>query len=135
MDSILRLIEIIDAHRLLVPSMFEIDIDEALDKRDVEPFDSDWIKAHAKVSDEDIDTRDRPSLVELREAAYLRCYKLTQNSELSGFVADDFGLIGTYLLLDERDDWVNALWCAYRDGHFPCGALTPCGGNLASMIE
>lgn len=135
MDPIVKLIEQIQAHQLLVPSMFEIDIDETLDNRDADPFDSDWGKAHAQVTDSVVDARDRPALVELREAAYLRCYELTQNPDLSGYVSDDFGLIGTYLLLDEQNDWVNALWLQYRDGYFPCGSLKPHEGSLKSLIE
>ncbi|PQO37999.1 hypothetical protein [Blastopirellula marina] len=135
MDPIVKLLEQVQADQLLVPSMFEIDIDEALDNRDADPFDADWGEAHAQIADSVIDARDRPGLVELREAVYLRCYQLTQNADLCGYVADDFGLIGTYLLLDEQNDWVNALWLQYRDGHFPCGNLQPHEGSLKSLIE
>ncbi len=135
MDAISRLIEQIDSQRLLVPSMFEIDRDEALDSRGIGPFDAAWNKAHSKISENDIDPRARPALVELREAAYLRCYELTHSADVSGYVSDDFGLIGTYLLLGKQDDWVNALWLAYRDGQFPSGILKPQSGRLEALIE
>ncbi len=120
--------------RLLGPDAFDTDLDEVLDERDCQAFDSEWVRvcnaldAHATGTDEQLVTR-------LREAAFKKTYAMTENSDLAAYVSDDFGLIGMALLTSFADPWLNALWIEYREQRLPYGELKPVTGELPDMIQ
>jgi hypothetical protein len=55
--------------------------------------------------------------------------------EFANLVCSDFDLIARALALNRSDPWLNALWLAYRSGHFPHGRLAPIDGDLSALVS
>lgn len=119
---------------LLTSSMFEIDRDQALDQRDAPIFDREWMRANALTSFATVSSEAQAAIDKLREVAFKKTYALTRDPEWSGYVSDDFGLLGLALQCDLSDAWLNALWMAYAAGEFPRGELQPIPGKLSDLI-
>lgn len=135
MNELLLLIQRIESGRLLSPATFNIDLDEALDQRDQSDFDTEWVRVNNTVQSMEIPTEGQGTLDRLREAAFKKTFGTTDNSELAGYVSDDFGLLGAALLVGVDDDWLNAMWLEYWNERFPHGTLSPVEGTLREMIE
>ncbi len=134
MEKAKAIIDRINNDQLLTPGMFEIDTDAALDYRDTPPFEKPWMAAFHKLPEADIPDDLKSLHEEIRKAAYLKTYHLTESPELAGYVSDDFGLIAASLLLDISDNWVNGLWVEYTRGKFPAEELTSVPGKLSELI-
>ena len=70
----------------------ELDIDDFLDQRDSDPFDSEWVRVYQALEELKkgktvADTR------EIEKKAYITVYEKSENDELAGYISDDFGLI------------------------------------------
>ena len=100
----------------------ELDIDDLLDKRDSDSFDSEWVRVYqtveelkkGKVVD---DTR------EIEKKAYITVYEKTEDDELAGYISDDFGLIAHCKMLGYTDEWLDKLIFYYENAKIPCGKL------------
>lgn len=133
MKDLQTIVDRIQADQLLIPDMFEIDLDDALDLRDDPSFETPWLAAYKKLPDAEIPEDLRPPHQEVRKAAFLKTMQLTKSPELAGYISDDFGLIASSLVLDIADEWVNALWKEYDTGKFPAGELVPVPGRLQDL--
>lgn len=134
MKQLQTIIDRIQSDQLLIASMFEIDLDDALDQRDEPAFETPWMDAYKKLPDADIPTDLQQLHQQVRQAAFLKTMQLTESPEVAGYVSDDFGLIASSLALDVQDAWVNALWKEYNCGTFPTGELVPVSGKLSELI-
>lgn len=50
-------------------------------------------------------------------------YEFTNDSDLAGYVSDDFGLISDARLLEYSDFWLDKMVAYYEKGSIPCGSL------------
>ena len=50
-------------------------------------------------------------------------YEFTNDSDLAGYVSDDFGLISDARLLGYNDLWLDKMVACYEKGSIPCGSL------------
>jgi hypothetical protein len=112
-------------------------IDDLLDARDSEPFEAPWVRVYTAL--ENLQTQKPLSKDETREETAFRkdvfqAAYTTAGGETAGSISDDFGLFWSALRNDFQDDWLNALWLAYKAGEFPHGELTPVPGKLATLI-
>jgi hypothetical protein len=97
------------------------DWDEALDKRDQAEFDDAWTNSHSAVSSKQyIDPADEAAVTNLRESVFKAVYRLTENSEVAGYVSDDFGLIGEAVAKGCFTGWIEWLYEVYKSRNFPC---------------
>ncbi len=120
---------------ILIAAIFDgDDIDDLLDLREHEPFDSSWVAAD-KALDEyrsrvSLDAESLSLIDQIREHAYKRVYTLIQNPDAAAFVSDDFGMIATAVALDFRHDFIVSLWSDYQAGFFSRGRLIPKPGQI-----
>ena len=100
----------------------ELDIDDFLDQRDSDPFDSEWVRVYQtleklKKGKTLEDTR------EIEKKAYITVYEKSEDDELAGYVSDDFGLIADSKRLGYSDEWLDKLIFCYENARIPCGEL------------
>lgn len=115
-----KLLADLNEGRILSQKTFEgLDVNGYLDERDTSEFADDWIQAFerfvpsSEVAEEEV-------LRACRELAFKRTFAYTKNPELSGYVSDDIGLIGAFLLQHElQDSFVEQLLESYRQGTLP----------------
>ncbi|WP_299009172.1 hypothetical protein [uncultured Shewanella sp.] len=104
-----------------------IDLDEALDKRDDDPFDSDWVLANSQMESKFQLQKFDQDVLDLIDVIREKTFKTTSQSigggEVSEYVCDDFELISKSILISSSDPWVASLLKAYLDGEFPVGSL------------
>ena len=118
---------------LLSKDTFNIeDIDLILDERDIDIFDSEWIRNYNAIKGI-INTPKIKKLIEsIREISFKITYDLTHSSELAGYISDDFGLIAEALFLNYNDDWLNVLAKEYVENRIPHNTLKPLKGELGA---
>lgn len=100
----------------------ELDIDDFLDQRDSDPFDSEWVRVYQALGELKKgktveDTR------EIEKKAYITVYGKSENDELAGYVSDDFGLIADSKRLGYSDEWLDKLISCYENARIPYGEL------------
>lgn len=108
-----------------IPGAIEnLDIDEALDLRDSEEFDSEWMRIYNLVEQRKNECEDSGAeLEEICEMAYLNAFDTREDDEIASYVADDFGLMYDTERLGISDPWLDKLIDCYRRSVFPCGRL------------
>ncbi|MBB6022387.1 hypothetical protein HNR77_003484 [Paenibacillus sp. JGP012] len=115
------LAELKDGHLLDDQNFKGLDIDAYLDERDEPSFADEWMQAYERYAG-DSAVAEQEVLRSIRETAFKRTITLTGDPELAGYVSDDFGLIGCYLLhKHEQNDFVKRLLGSYRQGKLPLG--------------
>src|SRR5688572_1428168 len=119
MQELQSLLQTLQSRALLHDAFFDFDHDTALDERDADPFDSDWIKVHRELKDVPISAEQKELLTEISKAAFLATMGATKNSDLAGYISDDFDLLGRGIIADAADPWLNAIWVTYCEGKIP----------------
>lgn len=108
-----------------IPGAVEnLDIGEALDLRDSEEFDSEWMRLYNLVEQHKNEGEDSGAeLDEICETAYMKTFDTREDDELAAYVSDDFGLMYDAETLGICDPWLDKLIDCYRRSVFPCGRL------------
>jgi len=107
-----------------------LDSNSYLDERDRAPFDENWCNAFELIEKSKIKLsskekkllKDRVAV--LRETIFKLTIRISHDSELAGYISDDFGLIFDALALNLGDPWVQALLNEYLSGRLPKGSLS-----------
>lgn len=119
MKRLIKVLEQIDFSNL--------DIDELLDNREVAVFDAEWIRVYNAVESLknalNYSDAERENNSKLREQVFRMIYEFTSDSDLAGYVSDDFGLISDARLLEYSDFWLDKMIACYEKGSIPCGSL------------
>ncbi|WP_380184772.1 hypothetical protein [Kalamiella sp. sgz302252] len=98
----------------------KLDIDESLDARDEDPFDSQWMDNFNRLENESFDKDDLNIINKIREYVFKESFRVVESDEISARISDDFELIAKDLALNEKNSWpVNYLWKSYEAGIFP----------------
>ena len=100
----------------------ELDIDEFLNKRDIEPFDSNWVRVY-QIIEEMKKGRAIDSTKDIEKKVYIIVYEQTGNNELAGYISDDFGLIADSKILGYTEEWLEKFISCYENSLLPCGVL------------
>lgn len=113
---------------LSVPGFFDFlgdrDCDRALDSRDAEPFDAQWMASFDEVDGDPGTAVDRPAVSALTEMAFKLAFGAAGDAGAAACVSDDIELIARSGLSGCTDGWpTRVLWNAYRSGRFPCQAF------------
>lgn len=104
----------------------EDSINELLDNRDESVFDKEWCRVYNEVeklkNEKSYTSDDRNARDRICEEAFMI---IEENgcSELSDYVADDFGLIYDSIVLGYNDTWLSKLTEIYKSGKIPSGEL------------
>lgn len=101
-------------------------LNELLDSRDSDPFDTEWCRVNEEIqmmkndlnyTGENIEQQSR-----IREKAFM-IIEENIGGELAEYISDDFGLIYDSLILNYKDDWLNKLIAAYKNKTIPTREL------------
>jgi len=110
---------------LSTPGFFDflgdIDCDYALDSRDAEPFDAQWMAAFDEIDGDPAATIGRQDVDVLRERAFKLAFRASGNADVAACVSDDIELVARSRLSGRINGWpTRILWDAYKSGRFPC---------------
>lgn len=101
-------------------------IDDILDNRDNDPFDSEWCRVNDDIenlkTDENYTKKNEEEFFEISQ----RAFKILSNNgcgELSAYVSDDFGMIYDSVVLGYSDEWLDKLISTYQNKSIPRGEL------------
>lgn len=100
-----------------------IDVDEFLDDRDIDEFDSEWGNVYAKIDKDEIPDSLRKQSDEYRKEVFLAIDEIIGVSELSEYISDDIELLmfADYLGIDT--EWFSKFAAKYENGELPTGVL------------
>jgi hypothetical protein len=97
-----------------------IDWDTTLEKRDQPEFDDLWVENHESLKNHVYFEDDSQREVDyLRDYVFKEVFKMTNNSEVAGYVSDDFGLLGEALAKSRMTNWLDEMLTSYMSGKFP----------------
>jgi hypothetical protein len=110
--------------KVSAPSFFDflkkLDIDESLDARDGDPFDSQWMDNFNRLEKNIFDEKDFEIINKIRECVFKQSLKVIGSHEISGRISDDFEIIAKDFALEQIDHWpVSYLWKSYQNSIFP----------------
>lgn len=101
-------------------------IDDILDNRDNDPFDSEWCRVNDDIenlkTDENYTKKNEEEFFEISQ----RAFKILSNNgcgELSAYVSDDFGMVYDSVVLGYSDEWLDKLISTYQNKSIPRGEL------------
>lgn len=101
-------------------------LNELLDSRDSDPFDTQWCRVDDEIkalkNDQNYTDEIEEEQNKVREKAFI-IIEQNLESELSEYVSDDFGLIYDSLVLNYKDEWLNKLIETYQNKKIPSGKL------------
>lgn len=113
----------IDNNNFFQDSMKNIDLDELLDLRDVEVFESEWIRVYDNLAEVVLETNQKKEVDEIRKLSFIKAYNMFESSDIAACISDDFELICKAYISGYEDNWLNSLIMSYVRGEFPCGEL------------
>ncbi|MBQ7231872.1 MAG: hypothetical protein IJX07_01390 [Bacillales bacterium] len=114
----------VESNRVIRVSLFEnCDLEELLDIRDDEEFDSEWMRVYDALNEFEIGDFEKKKIDNIREKSFLKSYNLSGLGDIASCVSDDFEIICKAYLTNYNDMWVNSLIMSYVNGKFPCGRL------------
>lgn len=120
---------------LILSNYTEDDFDMILDERDEDVFSDRWMEifniVKEKVSEKGID---KTVSSNLREKVFKLVFSLTNHSDLSSYISDDFGLIFQSIEVKHTDYWLNSLWLEYKNGTLPYKDLVETKAELVDLI-
>ena len=117
------LIEVESNRVIRVPLFENCDLEELLDMRDDEEFDSEWMRVYDALNEFEIGDFEKKKIDNIREKSFLKSYNLSGLGDIASCVSDDFEIICKAYLTNYNDMWVNSLIMSYVNGKFPCGRL------------
>lgn len=119
MEKLIRKLDKIDFENLT--------IDEILDNRDNNPFDCEWVRVYNEIEElkkeKEYITEQEKYNSDMREKVFKKIYKLSSDSDLSGYISDDFGMIMDSCILNYSDTWLSKLISCYENSIVPSGSL------------
>ena len=131
-----RLLIEIESDKIISDTLFEnCDIDELLDMRDDEEFDSEWIRVYNILNKAKIENYEKKKIDNIREKSFLKVYDLLQSSDIASCVSDDFEIICKAYIICYDDVWINSLIMSYINEKFPCGRLERTTYNIKECIN
>lgn len=106
--------------QMITSQSFEgLDVETYLDERDEPGFADAWMRVFHKLVN--ASGKNEEEIVRAcREKAFKQTITYTGNPDLAGYVSDDIGLIGAYLLQDRvKDSFVDQMFECYKRGNLP----------------
>lgn len=120
-----KLTTILDEIIIKLGSLNEEAIYEILNSRETEPFDSNWVGAYEALKQqlENLNENEKKELEEfldeIRKEAFIKTMKASKASDLAAYVSDDFEMIGTALIIEFSNAFIDSLLNIYASGIVP----------------
>ena len=101
----------------------QINVDDFLDNRDIEQFETEWLKIYKQIDKVKIPEELRNMSDNLRKDVFLSIDEKIGVSELSEYISDDIELLifADYLGIDS--EWFRRFIDMYENGELPTGEL------------
>lgn len=101
----------------------KINVDDFLDNRDIEQFETEWLKIYKQIDKVKIPEELRNMSDNLRKDVFLSIDEKIGVSELSKYISDDIELLifADYLGIDSK--WFRRFIDMYENGDLPTGEL------------
>lgn len=116
-----RLYEVLTNH-FITETMFEDqELDELLDEREIEEFEKQWLKCYEEIKQLEHKIQGLELIDKIREEAFRKTDRRREDSDLAGYVSDDFELFSKAIELNYHNEWLDGLFESYVLGKFPCG--------------
>jgi len=124
MKSVEEIITGLSEGFLIQASAFEsIDFDTLLDQRDSADFEDDWIRAAEEIQlywgDFEGANVIEIKIDQVRELAFKKCFEVTEHSEVSGCVSDDFELLAKVSAMAIDLPYLEQMLKIYLKGEIP----------------
>jgi hypothetical protein len=134
--EIIRLITDLETGDILGAPLLDVSqIDVALGARDSSEFETNWLRVNELVTQHGRpDNLTATKLKRIRELAFRSAYKFSEHPGFSGYVADDFDLIGRALFCEVDDPWLSGLLFEYMSGRFPHGRVESVNKGLVTLL-
>lgn len=100
-----------------------IDIDEFLDDRDCEEFDSEWGNVYKQIDRDELPDSIRVQVDKYRKEVFLAIDELIGVSELSEYISDDIELLMYADYVGINNEWFSKFVEKYENGELPTGIL------------
>ena len=113
----------------------DYDVDELLDMRDDDEFDSEWMRVYNILNEINIEDSEKQIIDRIREKSFILVYNLSESSDIASCVSDDFEIICKACISGYDDKWLNSLIMSYVKNKFPCGKLEITEYNLTDSIN
>lgn len=101
-------------------------VDSYLDKRDSDPFDSNWTAANKYVEayfDQHISEKEMEEIEQIKEKwrvlFYQKVIKKTHHPDLAAYVSEDIDLLIGYMLTDAKNDFIDGMMQAFENDKLP----------------
>ncbi len=120
--------------RVLDNKINYITIDDLLDERDEDVFSLKWMNEYDAIESLKTKHTHQDLSFSLRERIFKEVYNQCGNSELAGYVSDDFGLLIDAVAVHHKSTWLNALLNSYALGMIPKGDIGESEGELVELI-
>ena len=121
MEKLLKALEAVD-----FTAFTEEYIDDILDNRDNDPFDSEWCRVCGEIealkTEENYKKENEAEFLEISRKVF-KILESNNCGELSSYVSDDFGMIYDSLILGYKDEWLDKLINAYENKKIPTGEI------------
>lgn len=118
-----KLTTILDEIIIKLGSLNEEAIYEILNSRETEPFDSNWVGAYEALKQQLENLNEKKELEEfldeIRKEAFIKTMKASKASDLAAYVSDDFEMIGTALIIEFSNAFIDSLLNIYASGIIP----------------
>lgn len=120
MSDLKLLHKVLKAQKLIdIDALEDADLDEMQDARDEPEFEDFWVAAQEALADSELSEPDQGLVDSIREIAFKTVYRATDQSDLAGYVADDFELIGKALATRADAPFPRFLLTEYLAGRIP----------------
>lgn len=97
-----------------------INVEDALDKRDGNEFEKQWLSWFNKINNICFSDESIKIINKIREVSFKLSFKVCENSDISAYISDDFEMISKSLLLNDTKSWpLDYLLNRYLKGEFP----------------
>ena len=98
-----------------------VDIEQYLDERDSDPFDSIWINNFNRVKALVFSKEQLETINEIREMCFKSALRATGDSDLASYITDDIEIIIKDMIYDNNNEWtITDLWASYKNKKLPC---------------
>jgi hypothetical protein len=137
MEQILKKLNFFIENNLpsILSNYTEDDFDMILNHRDEDFFSGKWMEIFDNIKEKVIKEKvDKTVSDNLREKVFKLVFSLTNHSDLSSYVSDDFGLILQSIQVRYKDYWLNSLWLEYKNENLPYENLFDTYGELVDLI-
>lgn len=98
-----------------------INVDDFLDNRDTELFETEWLKIYKQVDNLEIPEEVRKKSDTLRKEVFLTIDEKIGVSELSEYISDDIELLIFADYLGIESEWFRRFVYLYENGELPTG--------------